>query len=55
MLYLDLTSSGGGRVVGYFEAKPAWTGRNTEGTWLDVADSFAGYLEALVEESPEGG
>lgn len=53
VMYLDLTQKGGGRVTAYMAGKPAWTGRNTRGAWIDVADSFQGYLEALLVDSDD--
>lgn len=51
VMYLDLTASGGGRVMAWLAARPAWTGRNPESGWFVVAPSFEAYVEMLFESA----
>lgn len=44
--YLDLTPEGAGRVVGYIEGLPGWTGV-PESAFFELAPSFPAFLERL--------
>ncbi len=44
--YLDLTPEGAGRVVGYIEGLPGWTGV-PESAFVELAPSFEAFLHRL--------
>ncbi len=47
MVFLDLTSEGGGRVVAYVQGLPEWTGLRTESAFVELASSFDEYVDML--------
>ncbi|APA68476.1 SMI1/KNR4 family protein [Janthinobacterium sp. 1_2014MBL_MicDiv] len=46
MVFLDLTAEGGGRVMGYVQELPGWTGRRAHG-FIELAPSFDAWLDSL--------
>lgn len=53
LLFLDLTKEGAGRVVAWLHGEPAWTGLRQTNAFIEVAPSFAAYIDKLFvsEES----
>jgi hypothetical protein len=47
MVYLDLTTTGNGRVVAFVEGLPGWTGLRTESAFIELAASFDEYVDKL--------
>lgn len=47
VVYLDLSPEGGGRVVAFLDARPAWTGRERASGFVELATSFDAYVEKL--------
>lgn len=47
IVYLDLTTKGNGRVVAFVHGLPAWAGKRTESAYIELAESFDGYINKL--------
>jgi hypothetical protein len=47
LVFLDLSSNGGGSVVGFIQGLPGWAGRRTESAFVKIASSFDEYVENL--------
>ena len=53
MLFLDLSSEGGGRVVAFVHGLPAWTGLRTESSYVTVGSSLDDFVRKLYVDRDE--
>jgi len=49
VVYLDLTPEGGGRVVAFVHGLPDWAGGREGDRFIEIAPSFADYIEMLFK------
>lgn len=49
VVYLDLTSEGDGRVIAFVHGLPTWASKHQDDRFIEVAPSFAGYIEMLFK------
>ena len=53
VVYLDLTPEGAGRVVAFVHGLPSWTGLRQDDAYIEVAKSFAEFVDLLYVDLDE--
>ena len=48
-VFLDLTETGGGRVVAFVQGLPEWTGKSQEDRFIEIAPSFGEFIDMHYE------